>query len=1164
MGYRATSVYDALMRVSAELDALGRRRTSIYDPISQLIAKIDALGYRRTSAYDGVGNAVSEMSARGYVTTSAYDALDRLVSRMDALGYRTTSLYDPVSRLVGSVDALGFVTTSVYNGLGQRVAVQDAFGSRFTSVYDRRGQLSASVNALGWVTSYSYDALGRRLGWMNALGTRMTSVYDASGNAVAQVNGLGFVTTTLYDALERGSGESDALGRRQTLVYDGVGRRLASTDAKGQITTSVYNGRGEEVGRLYGDATRLTFGYDPVGNLLTVADLTGLRTFAYDPRHSLLTELTPELVGAGFTSTYDADGNRLTLDTRWGRFTYAYDPRGQMSAMTDPGMPALLTLSGASLYRYDARGGLNQVDHPGGGRSTLTYDALGRAAQVRHTVGRGAESEHAYVLFDALSRPLVKDTLAARYTSTYDAADQLVSEGRGVNRVTWTYDAAFRRTLEQRGSALTTYAYDGADQLTSTLTGSLQTTLSYDAHGNQRSRLRFGSPTTLLYDGANRLSGVTLWEGTRFSYRSRYDGLLVGMTEGSAIQTLVWESGDLLAEIGSDPFGGQGGQESETWLYVQGQGAQIGRRVGYDVTDGGGANVAQPRFLDGQGNVQVSPGGKVSYEAWGKVVSGSSGLETRYFGGGLGYWYDGTLDLYYVRARWYEAGTGRWLSPDPVAGELPYTYVDNMPTVKVDPSGLQGRPHPAVHSHRSQQEVQQYRSLLEQQKRRRFLQRQRQIREARAEKAYQERSRTEYLKGNLFEVIAGGAARIATTGSPFPTEEEFSEASATAVAGLEARTSQLRSVVDQARADVETFVRQGLKTAHPIFDRFFVFDSRASAQWAAARKKLPKHLAFLYPPPPGTADYLDYRVGFGFGIIDSLVSLLLMPLDVVLSLLDLIRLLSESSSIWDDLQEIVRNRFSAFFGELAKAGSKDAFTQGKITGRLLVEAVFFVLGAAAGAKAGLKLTKRLRSGSGGAASGGSVGVAAAATEAEAAVNRAGLSVESADAKIKPAMKANIVVPNRLGVLDESPRRLFPDERPLVEYLIRQGEDVTTLVENNNPRSGTGRDVRVGPNKEPAELKNLRGQVRLGSITGSVYSITEKTILGRINQSLRRGGQAPYIILDIRETSITRLQAEGAAKSAFRLNEHNRREPAHLKKLRFVGDDFDLTLTNPDL
>ncbi len=73
----------------------------------------------------------------------------------------------------------------------------------------------------------------------------------------------------------------------------------------------------------------------------------------------------------------------------------------------------------------------------------------------------------------------------------------------------------------------------------------------------------------------------------------------------------------------------------------------------------------------------------------GKVVSGSSGLETRYFGGGLGYWYDGTLDLYYVRARWYEAGTGRWLSRDPVEGELPYTYVDNQPTTKVDPSGTQ-------------------------------------------------------------------------------------------------------------------------------------------------------------------------------------------------------------------------------------------------------------------------------------------------------------------------------------------------------------------------------------------------------------------------------------------------------------------------------------------
>lgn len=52
---------------------------------------------------------------------------------------------------------------------------------------------------------------------------------------------------------------------------------------------------------------------------------------------------------------------------------------------------------------------------------------------------------------------------------------------------------------------------------------------------------------------------------------------------------------------------------------------------------------------------------------------------------------------YHLRARDYDAGTGRFTAPDPLVPDpsapavSPYAYADNRPTVMVDPMGLRAR-----------------------------------------------------------------------------------------------------------------------------------------------------------------------------------------------------------------------------------------------------------------------------------------------------------------------------------------------------------------------------------------------------------------------------------------------------------------------------------------
>jgi RHS repeat-associated protein len=48
---------------------------------------------------------------------------------------------------------------------------------------------------------------------------------------------------------------------------------------------------------------------------------------------------------------------------------------------------------------------------------------------------------------------------------------------------------------------------------------------------------------------------------------------------------------------------------------------------------------------------------------------------------------DPATGLYYDNARYYDPGTGRFLSPDPMAASNPYPYAANDPTNVVDPSG---------------------------------------------------------------------------------------------------------------------------------------------------------------------------------------------------------------------------------------------------------------------------------------------------------------------------------------------------------------------------------------------------------------------------------------------------------------------------------------------
>ena len=104
--------------VEAFGDATYARTTTFsYAADDQVVSVINPRGYKSTSVYDELGRLSTVTDAQNGVATYAYDKLDRLVSFADPLDHRTTFGYDELSRNVTITDPRGKVTTNVYDKL---------------------------------------------------------------------------------------------------------------------------------------------------------------------------------------------------------------------------------------------------------------------------------------------------------------------------------------------------------------------------------------------------------------------------------------------------------------------------------------------------------------------------------------------------------------------------------------------------------------------------------------------------------------------------------------------------------------------------------------------------------------------------------------------------------------------------------------------------------------------------------------------------------------------------------------------------------------------------------------------------------------------------------------------------------------------------------------
>ena len=738
-------VYDALNRPTEEIDGDGRSVKAEYDALGRQTAIIDKQGNRTEVSYDPRGLITRQTGPNGEVVSNMYDAAGRLTSQTNTQGGVTSYEYNALGKVVKTVAPNGISTENDYDALGRLVSMSTSEGQRIGVEYDEVGRLTAMTDESGGTTryeyspggqlsktidpkgnvtaysyddggnvtgitlpdrstiSYAYDDFGRKIAETDQHGQttafawdesgKLKQVTDAAGHAtqydyndigylMAKTNANGQTTRYDYDALGRMTNKRYPLGMSQSFQY-GDGNSFAVTDFNGDTVEYTFDSSGRIVRVELPDGERLSYSYASSGDLSSVTDGRGTTSFEYDSDGRLLQRREPD--GRSISYGYDAQGRRTSITVPSGTTQYGYDDDGRLARVTDPD-------GETTSYTYDADENLEQVIYPNGTLTEYGYDSFNRVVSVENRSVTGSIiSSHSYTLGPKGERLRVEEASGRRVDYSYDERGQLIEEritepDGSVRTIAYTYDPAGNRLTKTDNAVTISYTYDDNDRLLTE--GNI--TYSYDNNGNLLSRSGPGLEQRFSYNALNQLVHAELTGpqgATTIDYAYDHDGIRVGKTiDGTDEVKYLVDANRPYAQVIEEEWT-RGGLSAVT-NYVYGHGL-VSQTIDGD-----------QRFYhyDGFHNTRslTDMNGAVTdsyrYDAYGMLQEQTGSTQNPYLY--RGEQFDAETDSYYLRARYYQPGTGRFSSTDPLEGNITdpitlhrYIYGSNDPVNNVDPSG---------------------------------------------------------------------------------------------------------------------------------------------------------------------------------------------------------------------------------------------------------------------------------------------------------------------------------------------------------------------------------------------------------------------------------------------------------------------------------------------
>jgi RHS repeat-associated protein len=377
--------------------------------------------------------------------------------------------------------------------------------------------------------------------------------------------------------------------------------------------------------------------------------------------------------------------NTVSSSNEYGNsLTYDYDSLNRPNAVVDGGKTTTIN--------YDGVGNISQINLPNGVAVTYVYDNLNRLTAVKALLTSNSSflTDFEYTLGPTGNRLSVTEVSGRAVTWTPDDLYRLTDESIVVDPsgntgdVAYTYDNVGNRyTRSTSITGLVSQNFTGGY----TTADLLKPTFNFDDNGNQ---LSDAQGRTYTYNSLNQLTHVT---GTNVdvSYVYDGDGLRVQKTSNGTTTNYLWDRNNLTGypQVSEELQSGQ-----VVRRYVYGPKGPL-----YMVQLVGSSWVTSYYGLDATGSVRflMNDSGQITdqytRDAFGNLLS-SSGVGTVNSIGLDGEYAEPETGLVYLRARWYDPTTGRFLQMDSFEGENaePYTlskyiFCENDPINRMDASG---------------------------------------------------------------------------------------------------------------------------------------------------------------------------------------------------------------------------------------------------------------------------------------------------------------------------------------------------------------------------------------------------------------------------------------------------------------------------------------------
>ena len=673
------------------------KRTSAYYANGQLARQTDALGNITKYEYGYLNkvtktytpfNTKSDGSVNYSVTENQYDKngnvtlAKQTVQKQDSdtvkysvteNQYNAQGLLTQVTLSDGTANGEKNITKYFYNNGGIQTKMETGLNSANDSDY--------------MTTNYAYDAWGHLVNTTDSTGYNSgTTTYDLNGNVLTVTDANGNVTTNTYDALNRVLTvntvcDDSSKNVSKSYTYNNMGW-MTKKSSNGTETSIEYDALGR-VTKEWGPNFKGYF-YEGVSNyveeqLVGYAHLLlySVTNYEYDAEMRIVKVLESNTETASYT--YDANGNKTSETQANGVVsTYTYNSANKITNLITKSSNSTISeyeysyyLDGSDACKVRKESGIIET-------RSYEYDGLKRLTEEAVTTGSSTDT-YAYEYDDYGNRSKMTATGSETYETVYD----YTTNGKYtalLQKETKTVDGTSEEIVANG------LATSPADLLTTDNSDVEEIVYTYDANGNQITKTADGKTETNTYDGLNQLIGFTDGETTA-SYTYDVDGLRLSKTVDGKTTKHVWDGNQQLvadvldSELYSANCYLRGTNLVATYSY------QNGEKSGYTYyTQNAHGDVVN--LTDSTGEITKS----YTYDAFGveKNIDDTDTNAFRY----CGEYYDSESGTIYLRARYYDPSTGRFISRDSYAGKNSdplslnlYTYCHNNPIYFYDQTG---------------------------------------------------------------------------------------------------------------------------------------------------------------------------------------------------------------------------------------------------------------------------------------------------------------------------------------------------------------------------------------------------------------------------------------------------------------------------------------------